>query len=146
MISDQLKRKLKDLRKSEIAIRFKRREIPPHVRLVWNEFFSLKLDPRSHAPVRYPLNELVQLEHEQLRQVFADYFAFVYFQYYRENGLSVESVYDPRLLALIGLPPGAGPEDVKRRFRELAKKYHPDTGGDSHQFVQLMDVYGQLTR
>jgi len=140
---DQLKRKLKGLRQAEIAIRFKHREMDTRTRLVWNEFFALKPGPRAKA--RYALDELVKLDHEQLKQIFADYFAIVYFQYYKENGLSIESVFDPRLLAQMGLPPQATSEDIKKRFRELAKKYHPDVGGDSRQFIELMDVYNQLT-
>ncbi len=146
---DQLKRKLKGLRQAEIAIRFGHREMDARQRdarlsLVWNEFFALK--PGPHTNARYTLDELVRLEHEQLKQIYADYFAFVYFQYYKENGLAIETAFDPRLLAQMGLPPTATGEDIRRRFRELAKKYHPDLGGDSRQFIELMGVYNQLTR
>lgn len=29
----------------------------------------------------------------------------------------------------LGLPPGSSAADIKRRYRQLAKKYHPDTRG-----------------
>ncbi|HEY3342383.1 MAG TPA: J domain-containing protein [Anaerolineae bacterium] len=144
---DQLKHKLKALRQAEITIRFKYRNVDfqpgdLRARLIWNEFFALK--PSARGISRYSLDELAKLDHEQLKQVFADYFAFVYFQYYKENGLTLDASYDPHLLAQMGLPPQAGPEEIKKRFRELAKKYHPDTGGNSKQFIQLMDVYNHL--
>jgi hypothetical protein len=147
MVSDQLKRKLKDLKQVEIAIRFKHSGMREGTRLVWNEFFSVKSKPRRAATapsVRYPLDELLKMDHEQLKQVFADYFCFVYFQYYKENGLTLENGYNPQLLSLMGLPPTAGSDDIKKRFRELAKKYHPDVGGDSRLFIELVDVYNQL--
>lgn len=144
---DQLKQKLRALRQAEIGIRFKYRQPDfkpgdPRMRLVWNDFFALKPGPRSTS--RYSLDELLKLDHEQVKQIIADYFAFVYFQYYRENGLTFDAGYDPHLLAQIGLSPQAGPDDIRKRFRELAKKYHPDAGGNSGQFIQLMDVYTQL--
>jgi curved DNA-binding protein CbpA len=37
-------------------------------------------------------------------------------------------------------------EDIKRRFRELALKYHPDRGGDSEKFIEILDVYKKLTQ
>jgi DnaJ-class molecular chaperone len=36
--------------------------------------------------------------------------------------------------------------EIKKRFRELAKQYHPDLGGESERFIDLMDVYEELTR
>jgi len=39
----------------------------------------------------------------------------------------------------------AGAEDVKRRFRELARQTHPDAGGDAARFIELMEDYRKLT-
>jgi DnaJ-class molecular chaperone len=47
-------------------------------------------------------------------------------------------------LAQLGLPYDADKNTIKKRFRELAKKYHPDTGGDSMKFIQLMESYRKL--
>ncbi|HEY3289284.1 MAG TPA: DnaJ domain-containing protein [Anaerolineae bacterium] len=148
MQRDQLKRKLKELRQSEIAIRFKNRQAPNGSEgLVWGEFFSTKSAGVGAArPVRFTLEALEQMSREQLSEVFSDYICFVYFQYYKEMGIPLNNGrgYDPHLLAQMGLSPLATDEDVKKRFRELARKYHPDTGGDRNQFVAMMDVYNRL--
>ena len=44
----------------------------------------------------------------------------------------------------MGLAPDASATDIKRRFRELAKKYHPDSGGDQSKFIELMENYHKL--
>ena len=36
-------------------------------------------------------------------------------------------------------------ETIERVYRLLAKRYHPDWGGDSEKFIELMDVYEKLT-
>lgn len=35
-------------------------------------------------------------------------------------------------------------EDLKRRYRQLAKSYHPDTGGDEASFKKLQSAYTLL--
>ena len=44
-------------------------------------------------------------------------------------------------LQLLNLDSRASPEDVKRSFRRLAMKYHPDHGGSSQKFQQLDSAY-----
>lgn len=148
MNRDQLKRKLKELRQTEIAIRFKNRPAPAGSDgLVWGEFFSAKpAGVGASRPVRYTLEALEKMDREQLSEVFSDYICFVYFQHHHEMGIPFDSGrgYDPHLLAQMGLTPLATDEDVKKRFRELARKYHPDTGGDQSQFIAMMDVYKRL--
>jgi curved DNA-binding protein CbpA len=68
----------------------------------------------------------------------------VYFRKYEENGLYFQELYDPSLLSVFGLSPSASPEDIKRRFRELAKKYHPDLGGSSEKMIELLEAYHKL--
>ncbi len=36
-------------------------------------------------------------------------------------------------LAILGLPPNATRQQIKRRYRVLAKEHHPDRGGDQRQ-------------
>lgn len=38
------------------------------------------------------------------------------------------------------------PETVKQRFRQLARRYHPDNGGSAEGFMCLKQVYGELMR
>lgn len=137
------KRKLRQLKTLEIKIRFAGGPVPARRVLVWDEFFSTR-DVDS-PPVRYPLHAVAQMDRDERKEVFAEYFCQVYFQKYRENGLALSDMYDPQLLSLLGLPPYADLQDVKRRFRALAKRYHPDHGGDAARFIELMDAYEQLT-
>ena len=140
--ADQLKRKLRQLKRLEVAVRFKNRPATDNRKLVWDSFFSTKT--RDDAAVRYPLDQLLEMDRQGLKQVFEEYFCRVYFQNYKENGLAMADVYDPQLLSLLGLSPYASSQDIKRRYRELAKKYHPDHGGDAERFIELLGVYERL--
>jgi DnaJ domain len=139
----QLKRKLRQLKQLELTIRFGRHATPERPTLVWNVFFSTRAT--SPTSVKYPLSDLLQMDHHELKAVFDEYFFRVYYQNYQDQGLTHADVYDPQLLALLGLPPYAGIAELKKRFRELAKRYHPDHGGDSEQFIELVDIYERLT-
>jgi curved DNA-binding protein CbpA len=50
---------------------------------------------------------------------------------------------------VLGVTAGATPEEIKKRFRELARKYHPDVNRDktgSHQaFVRITEAYQVLS-
>jgi len=54
------------------------------------------------------------------------------------------TINNPADLADLGLPAHAGKADIRRRFRELAKQQHPDVGGDTDQFVRLLQAYERL--
>lgn len=49
-------------------------------------------------------------------------------------------------LHILDLPPTASEEDIKAKYRELAKRAHPDHGGDSHHFRIIKDAYDRLIR
>lgn len=146
---DEIKRKLRNLKKLEVTIRsgnaygavtasekeFKRS-------LVWNEFFDVNGTGKSKA--RYSLEHLASLSKEDFRNIINEYFFNVYYKFYMENGIVSTNMYDPEILKWMGLSPDAGVEAIKKRFRELAKKYHPDTGGDDNKFIQLMENYKKL--
>lgn len=141
---DALKRKLRQLKRLEYAIRFKDRPAPELPDLVWDVYFSTK---RADAPcVKYSLARLSQMDPAALHKVFEEYSYRVYFQYFKENGLDAGDLHDPQLLALLDLPPYADLQDIRKRYRELAKRYHPDHGGDSEKFVELLSAYEKLTR
>lgn len=84
------------------------------------------------------------MNHSDRKEIFNAFFYSVYYQYYKENGLSYKNMYDPSLLASFGLPPNASMENIKERFRMLAKIYHPDNGGDSQDFNKIMEIYDKF--
>lgn len=137
---DDVKRRLRQLKKSEAGIRFKNRQLTGRESYVWNTFFSTKDDDS----VRYPFRRLVGMDKQEFSDIIAEYFSMVYFLYYRENGILERDLYDPALLSELGLPAHSTSGDIKKRFRELAKKYHPDCGGDSGSFIRLMSIYQRL--
>ena len=49
-------------------------------------------------------------------------------------------------LAVLGLPPDATRQQIKRRYRELAKKYHPDRGGDQQEMRRIIAAYQLLMK
>jgi hypothetical protein len=136
------KRKLRQLKKLEIKLRFGDRPLPEGRTLIWDEFFSTKGGDEPGS--RYSLCQLAAMGRQQRKEVFAEYFYRVYFQRYKESGIVPTDVYDPMLLSLLGLPAHAGHQEIKQRFRELAKKHHPDRGGDAERFIEMMDTYEQL--
>lgn len=44
-------------------------------------------------------------------------------------------------LRVLGLPKDASFDEVYQRYRQLAKRHHPDTGGDSKHFIQINAAY-----
>jgi hypothetical protein len=137
---DDVKRRLRLLKKHETELRFKNK--PPDGRddFVWNVFFSTKGD----STVKYPLSALVCMGKEEFNDVISAYYSMVYYLYYKENGILDRDQYDPALLYELGLPPDATSGEIKKRFRELAKLVHPDCGGDSGSFIRLMGIYQKL--
>ncbi len=49
-------------------------------------------------------------------------------------------------LAVLGLPPNATRQQIKRRYRVLAKKHHPDRGGDPRQMQRIIAAYELLMK
>ena len=49
-------------------------------------------------------------------------------------------------LAVLGLPPNATPQQIKRRYRALAKQHHPDRGGDPRQMQKIIAAYEFLMK
>lgn len=45
---------------------------------------------------------------------------------------------------ILGLQPGASPEEIRQAYRRVATKYHPDTGGDAWVFQQVQQAYEEL--
>ena len=49
-------------------------------------------------------------------------------------------------LDMLGLPAHATPAQIKQRYRQLAKRYHPDLGGDPRQMQRLTAAYELLMK
>jgi len=143
MITAELKRKVRKLKKFENTVRGQNgmgAGVPP----VWDRFFDLR-DGGSHKSMAlHSLSELAAMSRDEYKAVVDEFFARVYYEVYIHNGIIDAPVYDPSLLEQLGLPPISDEAAVKKRFRDLAKKYHPDTGGDAGKFIKLMTVYREL--
>src|SRR5690348_8200141 len=138
----QLKRTLRQLKQLEMTFRFGRESAPDHPPLVWEVFFSTRTgDPK---PVKYPLARLIAMEHDEFKAVIDEYFLRVYSVSAQDQDVTRADVYDAELLAQLGLPPHAGMAEIIQRFRTLAKQYHPDHGGESERFIELMAAYERL--
>ena len=145
-----LKRKIRKLKRLEEKIRFqaninrspKEQKLlinPDKVNLVWDEFFDFH--DSYTKKVRYSMSSLAMMNKEEYKNVISEYFFFVYYRFYKENGIINISVYDPEILIQLGLPMNAGMSDIKKRFHELAKIHHPDNGGDNSEFIKLMEMF-----
>ena len=56
--------------------------------------------------------------------------------------LDLENYYE-----VLGVKPGASPEEIKKKFRKLALKYHPDRGGpkeNENKFKKINEAYSVL--
>jgi DnaJ-domain-containing protein 1 len=49
-------------------------------------------------------------------------------------------------LTVLGLPPNATRQQIKRRYRALAKRYHPDRGGNQQQMKRIIAAYELLMK
>lgn len=140
----ELKRKLRALKKFEEQLRgpvFLMNNT--HRPLVWNVFFSTK--DESDESVKYNLKTLKKMNHEALKEVMESYFYHVYYAHYKDLLLPMGGCLDPELATFFNLNYDSELDEIKKAFRELAKKYHPDMGGDHTQFLEILNQYKKLT-
>jgi curved DNA-binding protein len=46
--------------------------------------------------------------------------------------------------SVLGVPKSASDEEIKKAYRKLAMKHHPDRGGDQNQFQKIQEAYATL--
>jgi len=150
---DEIKRKLRELKKLEMKIRsnnfdFLQKNSKKALRefditeLAWNKFFDLKNE--TTQDVKYSIMELSLMTKDEFKNVINEYFYYVYYCCYKESGLTDYTTMNTEILSQLGLPMYADDDEIKRKFRELAKTYHPDNGGDSAKFIEIMEQYRSL--
>ena len=136
-----LKRRLRELKRIEHKIRFSSAQKNPSP-LVWDLFFDLQGTGIKGA--KYPLKILAAMDHDTLKGVIDEYWSFVYSKLFNESEIPGGIKHDTGLLLKWGLPADADVAAIKKKFRELAKLYHPDAGGDEQSFIALMEAYNKL--
>lgn len=50
-----------------------------------------------------------------------------------------------KLYKILGLPEGASQSDIKKAYRSMAQKHHPDKGGSEHIFKEVSLAYEVLS-
>ena len=45
---------------------------------------------------------------------------------------------------VLGVKKDASADEIKKAFRKLAVKYHPDAGGDEQKFKEISEAYETL--
>ena len=149
---DEIKRKLRELKKLEMKLRSSNFDLQKNSKnslreaenteLVWNKFFDLKNEAGKN--VKYSIMELSEMTKDEFKDVITEYFYYVYYSFYKESGLTDFSIIDIEILTQLGFPIYADNIEIKKKFRELAKTYHPDNGGDSAKFIEIMKQYNNL--
>jgi len=138
---NEIKRKIRKLKQAELKIRSQGAD-KPNPPLVWDEFFDLRERPAGKAP--YTLSALAAMSRDEYDGMIEEYFSRVYYLLYRENGMAPGRIFDAEALGRLGLPLYADENDIKKKFRELAKLHHPDAGGDADIFIKFLDAYKEL--
>ena len=47
---------------------------------------------------------------------------------------------------VLGVPESSTQDDIKKAYRKLSLKHHPDRGGDAEQFKKINEAYKSLHR
>lgn len=60
------------------------------------------------------------------------------------DALAAPTSFDP--WAVLGLKRGASSEEIEAKFREMAKRHHPDAGGTHDEFVRIQRARAEALR
>ena len=137
MTTADLKRTLRALRRLECKIRGIPASDHASADLIWAEFFSTA----DGARVRYPLSVLAVLDRPNRKRIVDEYLESVVRWTLLPGEQQLPGSIRSRLLDYLGLPIGAVPQEVVRRFHELAHELHPDHGGDTDLMAELLELY-----
>jgi DnaJ homolog subfamily A member 2 len=58
----------------------------------------------------------------------------------RKANVDTEKLYE-----VLGVEKDADNKEIKKAYRKLAVKHHPDKGGDEHLFKEINAAYGEWT-
>lgn len=105
--------------------------------LIWNQYFELKKPYSGRA--KYNLDELKKMSKIEFDQIINDYFIAILKSIYKQDVLN-------ELYPIFNIPKDSDIETVKKHFRELAKKMHPDTGGTHEEFIALSQAYDNFIK
>ena len=104
--------------------------------LIWNQFFDLKKPYKSKA--KYNIDRLLEMGESEFEEVINEYFSSIVEYFFKQNACSLYPIFN--------LPENSDIYTVKKRFRELAKTMHPDTGGSHEEFLALYEVYDEFMK
>lgn len=144
---DGLKRRLRSLKKLEYEIRFGRAaNVSPgdRPRLVWDRFFSL--DAGKNKGALYNIDLLAVMDRSALTIVIEEYLRAVCERAYGRAGVEPDFGEGAAAYEVLGLAEGADRETIRARYRELAKKYHPDVGGTDEAFIAIKAAVDNLLK
>ncbi len=133
-----IKRNLREMKRLEIKTRFGV-EAPSRPPLVWDLFFDLQ----NTGKAKYTLESLESMNRDDYKTVIGEYWSYVVNTLISEQDVHTAH-FDTEMLMRWELPYDADAAAVKHRFRELAKRYHPDLGGSAADFIKLMTEYKTL--
>lgn len=51
----------------------------------------------------------------------------------------------PDYYSILGVPPDAGGDEIKKAYRECARKYHPDLGGSHERMLLVNEAFAVLS-
>lgn len=135
---DKVKRIIRNLKKEEIRMICGLLGIDTvSFPLVWNQYFDLKEPYRGKA--KYNLNQLIKMSEIEFEKVINDYFNSILNQIYSQEKLI-------EIYPIFNLPLDSDMDTIKKHFRELSKKMHPDTGGSHEEFIALSQAYDNFIK